>query len=474
MISLLRLLPRIFTSSALCLAMVISTPLITPAAQAQPRVSLPDFADLVEKAGPAVVAIGTTSRNRSARMPFPFRVPGQPTPDEPMPSGSGSGFLISADGFLLTNHHVVTGADEITVTLADKREFKGKLIGSDENTDVAVVKIEAAALPFLRAGDYEKLRVGEWVLAIGSPFGLEQTVTAGIVSAKDREIGDYLRFIQTDAAVNPGNSGGPLLNIRGEVVGINSQILSRTGGFQGISLAIPIDEALRIADSLRTTGRVIRGRLGIGLDDVSKDMSDALKLPKGMGVSVTTVEPDSAAEKAGIKAGDIILKFENKNITRTSELRRLVGGTKPGTKVTLSVWQQGKTKDVQAVVGEFAVPQTAAAGRANPPSEKPVAPVTGAAASTFGLNLADMPDSLKQSSKLKSGVLVTDVVANGAAARGGIRKGDILLTLNGTELANLAKFNEAVALLDRSQPAALFFWRDGVGNYVAIRPAAGK
>jgi serine protease Do len=467
-------LSRFVFSCALGIALLLSFPGGLAPVYAQARVSLPDFADLVEKVGPTVVAISTTSRNRNARMPFPFRAPSPQGPDDPAPSGSGSGFLISADGFLLTNHHVVTGADEITVTLADKREFKGRLVGSDENTDVAVVKIEAAGLPFLRAGEYDKLRVGEWVLAIGSPFGLEQTVTAGIVSAKDREIGDYLRFIQTDAAVNPGNSGGPLLNVRGEVVGINSQILSRTGGFQGISLAIPIDEALRIADSLRSTGRVVRGRLGIGLDDVTKDMAEALKLPKNVGVAITTVEADSAADKAGMKAGDVILKFENKTITRTSELRRLVGGTKPGNKVTLSVWQQGKIKDIQAVVGEFLVPQSAAATRPNQPSEKPVPSVSGAAAATFGMSLTELPEPLKQASKLRSGVLVNDVAPGGPAARSGIRKGDILLTLNAVELTSLAKFNEQVALLDRNMPAALFFWREGVGNYVAIRPSPGK
>ncbi len=472
----MRLSLRFIAASLLGMALVVTTAVISPNAHAQSRIGLPDFADLVEKAAPGVVAITTSSRNRNlGRGGFPFRMPNQPpSSDEPMPSGSGSGFLISTDGFILTNHQVVTGADEINVSLADKREFKAKLIGSDENTDVAVLKIDAAALPFLRTGEYDKLRVGEWVLAIGSPFGLEQSVTAGIVSAKDREIGDYLRFIQTDAAVNPGNSGGPLLNIRGEVIGINSQILSRTGGFQGISLAIPIDEALRIADSLRATGRVIRGRLGIGLDDVTKDMAEALKLPKGVGVVISTVEPDSAADKAGIKAGDVILKFENKNITRTSELRRLVGGTKPGTKVTLNVWQQGKIKDLQATVGEFVVVQTATTVKPNQPSERTQPSVSGAAAATFGVTLTDLTEALKQSSKLRFGVLVSDVVANGPAARAGVRRGDILQTLNGVEVTNLAKFNELVALLDRSQPAAVFFLREGVGNYVVIRPAAGK
>ena len=348
---------KLLLLSVTCLVAVAAV-VVPPAAQAQAR-DLPDFADLVERTGPAVVNIRTTERSRSDRagaqpslpegmdendpffeffrrfmpprnQPGPGATPGTPnapnTPNNPRgrggeesPRGVGSGFIISADGYAMTNHHVVDGADEIYVTLTDKREFKAKLIGSDRRTDVALVKIDATNLPKLTLGDPARVRVGEWVLAIGSPFGLENTVTAGIVSAKGRDTGDFLPFIQTDVAVNPGNSGGPLLNMRGEVIGINSQIYSRTGGFMGISFAIPIDEANRVVEQLKANGRVVRGRIGVGIAEVTKDVAEPLGLAKATGALVRSVEANGPAEKAGIEVGDIITRFDGKAIEKSSD-----------------------------------------------------------------------------------------------------------------------------------------------------------
>jgi len=316
------------------------------AAHAQTAVSrgLPDFTELVEQVGPSVVNI-RTSEKVSARtntngmdedmleflrrfgVPMPNmprqQRPQRPQPDEEQPRGVGSGFILTADGYVMTNAHVVDGADEVIVTLTDKREFKAKIVGTDKRTDVAVVKIEATGLPAVKVGDVSRLKVGEWVMAIGSPFGLESTVTAGIVSAKQRDTGDYLPFIQTDVAINPGNSGGPLINMRGEVVGINSQIYSRSGGFMGISFAIPMDEAIRVSEQLRASGRVTRGRIGVQIGQVTKDVAESIGLGKASGALVTGVESGSPAEKAGIEAGDIITRFDGKAIDKLADLPRL-------------------------------------------------------------------------------------------------------------------------------------------------------
>jgi serine protease Do len=453
-------------------ALSLTTPQLAQS-QTQAR-GMVDFADLVERAAPAVVGITVSSKQGGARLPLQSR--GRPQPqgdDDAIPVGSGSGFIITADGYLLTNHHVVNKADEILVVLSDKREFKGKLIGSDERTDVALVKIEANGLPFLKAGDVDKLRVGEWVMAIGSPFGLDQTVTAGIVSAKNREIGDFLQFIQTDAAINVGNSGGPLLNTRGEVVGINSRILAPSGGFQGISLAIPIDEAIRVSDSLRSVGRVVRGRLGISLGEVSKEVAEALRLPKASGAAVTSVEPGSPAEKAGIRSGDVILKFENRVIERWNELPRMVGAIKPGTKVTVQVWQGGKAKDIQATVIELEPPTRTAAvpgGR----SEKPVPSAAGAASAMFGFAVSDLSEARKKQTRLPFGVMIDDVAESSPAGRAGLQKGDVILTINQVDVVSTAQMNEEAAKLDKTRPVAFLVWRQGNTTYIVLRPAASK
>src|ERR1700730_9804640 len=371
-------------------------PLVPHTASAAPAANLPDFTDLVDKVGPAVVNIRTTTRVSSSGargglppgmddgdmseffrrffgIPLPQspQSPGSPrggdnggsgsggnqdSPDNSDPeqnSGVGSGFILSADGYVMTNAHVVDDADTIYVTLTDKREFKAKLIGVDDRTDVAVVKISATSLPAVTVGDSNKVRVGEWVVAIGSPFGLDNTVTAGIVSAKGRDTGDYLPFIQTDVAVNPGNSGGPLINMQGEVIGINSQIYSRTGGFMGISFAIPIDEAMRVADQLKTSGKVVRGRIAVAIGEVTKDVADSLGLPKAQGALVSSVEPGGPADKAGVQPGDIIQKFAGRNVVSATDLPRMVGETKPGTHTSLTLWRKGQVHDLNVTVGEM-------------------------------------------------------------------------------------------------------------------------
>ncbi len=318
---------------------------------------LPDFTELVEKVGPAVVNIRTIERAHQARSGsgdpdedmaellrrFFGQPPGQqlpnrpsphsPQPDEPQQRGFASGFILNADGYVLTNAHVLDGADEVMVTLADKREFKAKTIGADRRSDVALLKIDATGLPTVRIGDVSKLKVGEWVIAIGSPFGLESTVTAGIVSAKSRDTGELLPLIQTDVAINPGNSGGPLINMRGEVVGINSQIYSRSGGYMGISFAIPIDEATRVSEQLRAGGRVIRGRIGVVIDPVTREVAEAIGLGKATGALVRSVEAGGPADKAGVEPGDIITRVDSRAVESSVELPRIVGNIKPGTQI---------------------------------------------------------------------------------------------------------------------------------------------
>jgi serine protease Do len=480
----------------LLMTLSVGTGLTPISASAQASRELPDFADLVERTGPAVVNIRTTERSRAnapaatPQMPegmdendplyefFRRFVPPRQGPGQggqgprgrgdgsEVPRGVGSGFIISADGFLLTNHHVVEGADEIYVTLTDKREFKGRLIGSDRRTDVALVKIEAANLPMLKIGDPTRLRVGEWVVAIGSPFGLDNTVTAGIVSAKGRDTGDYLPFIQTDVAVNPGNSGGPLLNMRGEAIGINSQIYSRTGGFMGISFAIPIDEAMRVSDQLRANGRVTRGRIGVGIAEVTKDVAEPLGLPRAAGALVRNVEAGGPAEKAGIEVGDIIQKFDAKPIERSTDLPRIVGNTKPGTKVPVLVWRKGAARELSLTVAEMQSEPTARAPPAGKTQPGQAAPTQ---ANAIGLVVSDISDERKTQLRIKSGVLVDAV--EGQAARAGLRQGDVILSLNNQDVANAKQFNELVNKLDRTRTQVMLVRRGDNAQFVPIRPA---
>ena len=329
---------------------------------------------------------------------------------------------------------------------------------------MAVLKIETTGLPAVRIGDVSRLKVGEWVMAIGSPFGLDNSVTAGIVSAKQRDTGDYLPFIQTDVAINPGNSGGPLINMRGEVVGINSQIYSRSGGFMGISFAIPIDEAIRVSEQLRTTGRVQRGRLGVQIDQVSKEVAESLGLAKTQGALVRGVEQGSPAEKAGLEPGDIILKFDGKPIEKSSDLPRMVGNTKPGTKSTIQVWRRGSLVDKQITVGEFE--PEAPAKKAAAPAEKPA---TSSAAKFLGLTISDLTDAQKKELKVKGGVRVD--ASTEAAARAGIQEGDVILALANTETPSVQVLEALVAKVDRAKPVSLLIRRGEWAQYVVIRPS---
>jgi serine protease Do len=463
---------------------------MAPVAMAQvapPPVSvrgLPDFTDLAEQVGPSVVNIRTMEKV-SARggmngmdedmleffkrfgVPIPNmprqQRPNRPQQEEEQPRGVGSGFILSADGYVMTNAHVVDGADEVIVTLTDKREFKAKIVGADKRTDVAVVKIEASGLPAVRIGDVSRLKVGEWVMAIGSPFGLENTVTAGIVSAKQRDTGDYLPFIQTDVAINPGNSGGPLLNMRGEVVGINSQIYSRSGGFMGISFAIPIDEAMRVSEQLRSSGRVTRGRIGVQIGQVTRDVAESLGLGKQQGALVTGVESGSPAEKAGVEAGDIIVRFDGKSIERIADLPRLVGNTKPGTKSTVTVFRRGSTLDLSIVIAEIDGDKPVVKA-----GERNAKPKSSSAAHQWGLTVSDLTAAQKKEFKLKGGVRID--VATDAAARAGLREGDIIRAIANTEVHTVKDFESILSKADKTKPVNVLYQRGEWAQYALIRP----
>jgi len=363
----------------------------------------------------------------------------------------------------MTNAHVVDGADEVIVTLTDKREFKARIVGFDKRTDIAVVKIEATGLPAVKVGDVSRLKVGEWVMAIGSPFGLENTVTAGIVSAKQRDTGDYLPFIQTDVAINPGNSGGPLLNMRGEVIGINSQIYSRSGGFMGISFAIPIDEAIRVSDQLRTKGRVIRGRIGVTIAPVTKEVAESIGLGKPMGALVQGVETGGPAEKAGIEAGDIIVKVNGKAVEKSGDLPRIIGNTEPGSKAALQVFRRGATRDMQVTVAEFEAERPTRRAQAEPGASGPQSK------SALGLVVAELTDAQKRELKIKGGVRVEN--AEGPAARAGLQEGDVILAIDNTEVADVKQFLAIAAKAEKTRAVSVMVKRGEFVNYLVIRPS---
>jgi serine protease Do len=433
---------------------------------------LPDFADLVERESPAVVNITTVQDvhqfRHSQGMPEPedmfdfFRrmlppnVDLQRGPHELLPRhGQGSGFIISSDGYILTNTHVVDDVDEVMVKLHDKREFRAKVVGSDPRSDVALIKINASNLPMVAIGAPDKLRVGEWVLAIGAPFGFENTVTAGIVSAKGRSLPEesYVPFIQTDAAVNPGNSGGPLFNMNGEVVGMNSQIISRSGGYMGLAFAIPIDVAMDVAEQLKAHGRVERGRLGVMIQEVTADLADSFGLKAPAGALVAEVEPGSPADKAGLRVSDIILDFNGHPINASIDLPRLVGATRPGTLAKLTIWRKGATKALEVKVGAMQEERR----MAQAPEEKQ--------SNRAGLVVSEIGKDQKQALKISSGVLVED--ASGIAARAGIEAGDVILAVNNQEVNSAADLTRLLG--EGRKRVALLVQRGDSAHYVSLR-----
>ena len=446
---------------------------------------LPDFTELAEKQGPAVVNISITSVMHGGGVGFPgipndenlqeflrrFGIPGMPGMPgqgggqdggpEYKSQSLGSGFIISSDGYILTNAHVVNEADEVLVKLSDKREFKAKIIGADKRTDVALIKIEATGLPKVVVGDPNALKVGEWVAAIGSPFGLENTMTAGIVSAKGRALPqeNYVPFIQTDVAINPGNSGGPLFNLRGEVVGINSQIYSKSGGSMGLSFSIPIDVAIDISNQLKATGRISRGWLGIGIQEVTKDLAESFGLKQTSGALVAGVEKNSPADKGGLEAGDIILKFDGKAISTSSDLPRVVASTKPGKAVPVEIVRKGANKTLQIAIGEMPTEQAeipaASKGTAKPEVNK------------IGLLLRELTPQQKKKLNGKNGLLVAE--STGAAAQAGIRRGDVILGLNNSESQSVELFNKQINAVPAGKTVAVLVQRGENTLYVPIK-----
>jgi serine protease Do len=362
---------------------------------------------------------------------------------------------------------VIEGATTIYVTLPDKREFKAKLIGADKRTDVALVKIEATGLPRLQIGDSSKVRVGEWVLAIGSPFGLENTVTAGIVSAKSRDTGDYLPFIQTDVAVNPGNSGGPLLNTRGEVIGINSQIFSRSGGYMGISFAIPMDEAMRVSNQLKASGKVSRGRIGVAIAEVSKEVAESLGLPKARGALVRNVEAGAPADKAGVEAGDVILSFDGRVIEKSSDLPRIVGDTKAGTKAQMEVWRKGAPKELSVTVADLEPAEKVVAKKADPETAAPNTKIN------FKVGVGELTEAKRRELGIKSGVEIQSLT-DGPLSKAGARVGDVIVRVADVDISSVKQFENAVKDLPKNKSVAVFIRRANSTIVIPVKPGSNE
>ncbi len=458
--------------------MMISLFLSSPVVFAQVK-ELPDFTGLVDKHSAAVVNISAihTSNAMNGQIPelpgipenspfyefFKKHMQPFPAPRKSEPRSLGSGFIISSDGYILTNAHVVETADEITVKLNDKREFTAEVIGTDRKTDIALIKINATDLPIVAQGNPDNLKVGEWVVAIGSPFGFEHSVTAGIVSAKGRSLAqeNYVPFIQTDVAINPGNSGGPLFNMKGEVVGINSQIYSRTGGFMGLSFAIPINVATEIADQLKVNGKVNRGRIGVMIQEVTKELAESFGLSENNGALVVTVEKGGPADKAGIKARDIILKFDEKDVAVSADLPRIVGNTKPGSTVPVYLWRDDSFKTLEIKVGETSKDDGAEHRRLkqNKKSET---------SNRLGLVLSEITAEQKKQLEITNGLLVEDMQP-GIAGRSGIRIGDIILGLNSKDVKTVKQFNELIDGSKSGKNIALLVKRGEITTFITMK-----
>ncbi len=479
---------KILLASALALSLAGLTPPTAtanpsvPAAGAAPstRYGLPDFGDLVEQVGPAVVNISIVHKQtpNAGEMPFandPFYdflrrfgvpvpgMPGHPGNGARINRGIGSGFIVSTDGYVLTNAHVVAGEDngngtvatEVTVTLFDKREFKAKVIGIDRRTDVALIKIDARNLPAVKIGNADRSRVGEWVVAMGSPFGFDHSVTAGIISAKARRLPDenYVPFIQTDVAINPGNSGGPLFNLGGEVIGINSQIYSRSGGFMGISFAIPIDVAMNVKDQLISHGRVQRGRLGIAIQGLDKDLAQSFGLPDERGALVASVDGGGPADRAGLKPGDVVLSVDGQRIAESGDLPRIIGDKRPGTQVRMQIWRDGRNRELMATLEELKAETTVAAAAGENLGAR------------LGLGARALSAQEAGQLNLRGGLVVES--SNGAVARAGLQRGDIILALNNQPVSSVAQLRE---LLERAgERFALLVQRGNSRLFLPVR-----
>lgn len=438
---------------------------------------LPDFTVLVEKHGAAVVNVSTTqtaqnSQTGSAIPGLPegdplaelFRRFGSPMPREQETHSLGSGFLISADGYILTNAHVVDAADKITVRLTDKREYKARVIGADKRTDVALIKIDATGLPKVNQGDPAMLKVGEWVLAIGSPFGFDSSVTAGIVSGKGRSLQqeNFVPFIQTDVAINPGNSGGPLFNMKGEVVGINSQIYSRSGGYMGLSFAIPIDVAMEVANQLRGNGRVTRGRIGVVIQEVTRELADSFGLPNSSGALISSIEKGGPADKAGILASDVILKFDGKAVADSKDLPRIVAATQPGNKVVVQLWHKGANKEVNLTVAEMPGDGRVVRTAKSDSSSEQIA--------RLGISVVALTTEQKNQLEIEEGLLIEDVKGG---ARSELQRGDIILALvgqgNNVPVSGVEQFNSMLKAFPKGGKVALRVRRGDSATYVSIK-----
>jgi serine protease Do len=433
--------------------------------------ALPNFSGLVESYGPAVVNVSTVTSGRVAGGGGPELSPDDPLYDffrgfgfggprgrVPPARGEGSGFVISADGYVLTNAHVVDDAREVTVRMTDRREYRAEVVGMDRRTDVAVLKIDAKDLPVVRIGDASRLKPGEWVIAIGSPFGFDNTVTAGIVSAVARSLGgpdNYTPFIQTDVAVNPGNSGGPLFNLQGEVVGINSQIYSRTGGYQGVSFAIPIDVAVDVKDQLVATGRVQRGRIGVAIQEVNQALADSFELSRPRGALVSEVVEGGPAEDAGVEPGDVILAVDDKAIERSSELPPLIAGIKPGTQAKLTIWRNQAEKILRIKVGELE----------DEPVVATISPRGDGASGKLGLAVRPLTGAERDRLDTTGRLLVEDV--QGPAALAGVERGDVILAVNGSRVASVGEFRAAVDAAGST--VALLLQRADAKVFVPVR-----
>ncbi|PSL15554.1 serine protease Do [Marinobacterium halophilum] len=460
--------------SLICVFVGLFSPLLSAA-------SLPDFTELVEDASPAVVNISTVQKRETSALSTPFGQFHGPNGEEipeifrhffrdmpqfrdrphKAPQSLGSGFIISRDGYILTNHHVIKDADQVMVRLNDRRELEAEVIGSDERTDVALLRIKADGLPVVRLGKSSELKVGEWVLAIGSPFGFDHSVTAGIVSATERALANenYVPFIQTDVAINPGNSGGPLFNLEGEVVGINSQIYTRSGGFMGLSFAIPIDVALEVSEQLKGQGFVERGWLGVVIQEVNRDLAESFGLKKPAGALVAQVMADSPAASAGLQDGDIILSFNGHDVELSSDLPPLVGRVKPGESAEVEVVREGRRKTLEVTIGRLPDEQQQASIQPEQPLET----------SRLGVVVAPLPDELKEKWGIRSGVII-ERVEEGAGSRAGLIRGDVITMLDGERVETLEQFTRIVADLSSQRSVPMRIVRRGSPMFIAVKP----